>query len=322
MKTHLPKVQKTFVNDDLEKQLEEKGYVVLPSMMLEEEIVKMSAFYSQASANRIKGTQNLKKTIEDKDLRPKMSKMLKNILQRLVTELFVNHRAIAGHFIVKEPFVDSDIKIHHEFSFLDEKVFRPINLWSPLMDVNQSSGAIQVLDGSHRLGNPYRGHTLPSPYSKILPEFSIYCKQTEMSRRTAEHVRLEKGLRESFHTLTMSKGDLLVFDSKLLHQSFSVSSGQKRVAVAGLVAPKSAPLRVYFGNGNSTVEEYAITEDFFLTWNNIDSPERRYLLREFEHDFFTLEDQDEKLLNLLANGEADKTNWFRKAVRRLIENVN
>ena len=321
MKSHLPRVQKTFVSADLEKQLDEKGYVILPNMMLDEEIKEVNTFYLQASANGTKGQHDPKNTIDDKDFRPKMSRMVKNILQPHVTEIFVDHKVIAGHLIVKEPFVDSDIKIHHEFSFLDEKVFRPINLWSPLMDVDQSNGAIQVLDGSHRLENPYRGYTLPSPYSTIFPQFSIYCKQTQMSR-TDEHVRLEKGLHESFHTLAMSKGDLLVFDSKLLHQSFSVSSGQTRIAVAGLVAPMSAPLRIYFGKGNATIEEYGITEDFFLTWNNIDSPERSFLLRELEHDFFTLSNHDKKLLRLLANGESDKTNWFRKAVRRLIENVN
>ena len=316
MKPHLPKVQKTFVNENLEKQLEQKGYVVLPSMMLEEEIMEMNTFYSQASASRIKGEQDLKKTIEDKDLRPKMSKMLKNILQRLVTEFFVDHRVIAGHFIVKEPFVDADIKIHHEFSFLDEKVFRPINLWSPLIDVDVNTGAMQVLPESHNLSNLYRGYSLPSPYSRIFSDFPVFCKNVKM-KQTPRESKIGKKLLERFVTIPMKKGDLMVFDSRLLHRTYSVTENTTRVAAAGLVAPSRAELYNYQGKTNTLVEEYEINDDFYLTWNNFDSPEKEKLIRQFEHDFFTLCSEDERLLYRLANGRSDKLSWLPKAIRSL-----
>lgn len=100
----------------------------------------------------------------------------------------------------------------------------------------------------------------------------------------------------------MKKGEVLVFDSSLIHRSSKMLSEIKRIAVGGYVIPRMASLVHYHMNESDYIEEYQIDEEFFIKYYNGDKPDTSYnCTSRFKWRFGTMNEYDRIVLYQLAD---------------------
>ena len=71
--------------------------------------------------------------------------------------------------LVKWPGQDGAMGTHQDWTFVDERRFRSVTVWCPLVDVEQRNGALELLPGSHRILTHARcSPSLPETYQDPL----------------------------------------------------------------------------------------------------------------------------------------------------------
>lgn len=100
--------------------------------------------------------------ISDSSLRGEVTDAAGNLVREHLRPLFVSGTEILGAaFQVKPPSDRSQLNPHQDSSLLDEASRPGIYCWVPLVDVDERNGWLEVLPGSHRLGNVQRTLNVP-----------------------------------------------------------------------------------------------------------------------------------------------------------------
>lgn len=156
-----------------------------------------------------------------------------------------------GAFQIKPPSKVSELNPHQDAPVIDETKFNGLFVWIPLTDINEMNGAVYVLPKSHLIGNYQRSLNVPwifEPHTKLLWKYMkpIYLK----------------------------KGDILCWDSALIHASSSNLSNEKRVAITTTILPKNFKMVEFFKDKSTpidSVERYEVERSF---WENEDIMKR------------------------------------------------
>ncbi len=231
-------------NKEAENNLAHNGFTVVP-LITETDINELFALYknyfSEVSLNSSYADSNANSPAE---VKRKISEGILKILKPRINNLFENHEFLVSIFMTKKPTTDSSsqISMHQDPTLLiDESENQHIKIWCPLMDVDETNGALQMIRGSHLFLPPVHAVTVPNPYT------NIYDTLYEMKE-----------------CIRMKAGEALLFDNRTLHCSMPNSSGKIRItAIASIVAPnkqfislyknpkqKNAPIEVYFQDNN------------------------------------------------------------------------
>jgi hypothetical protein len=228
-----------FQSEQLNHELEKKGYVVLPLLdaaELEEFKNLHGKFKSQTpffhSTTFFKDV-DIKRSLNiegDKIFSPKLERLLKP------------HKNLGVSFLTKPTGHGGNMPIHQDWTIVDEEKFGSYTIWVPLQDVNEDNGAITVLDGSHRLHQSLRAPSLPIVISDI-----------------------EEEIKTRLKTLRMRAGEAFIFNHALVHASHINTSGTDRVAVTYGLVPKKAQLYFYHLNADNGTDQYEVPDDFFFT---------------------------------------------------------
>jgi hypothetical protein len=160
-------------------------------------------------------------------------------------------RAEPGVFQIKPASDKSNLIPHQDSMLVDEDKYVGICAWVCLVDSNTESGALFVLPGSHRFGIGYRSSMLKSPFEYVQDIIMEYSTVVEAKA-----------------------GQLVLFDSAIIHGSLMNKSGKVRTAVSGLIVPQAAEMIVTVIDSNTpkdTVDIYKLNEDYFLNKKEDDS---------------------------------------------------
>jgi ectoine hydroxylase-related dioxygenase (phytanoyl-CoA dioxygenase family) len=146
--------------------------------------------------------------------------------------------------MVKHPNDTSFSHAHQDWSIVDEESYTSINTWLPLTAVTRDNGAMRLLPQSHKIFNLPRGSYIENgnfDNQKILSE-------------------------KDFLTLNLLPGDLLLFDTRLVHASFNNTSEKTRVAVGNILIPEKASLFHYYKKNNS-INKVKLNDDFLFEYS-------------------------------------------------------
>ncbi len=144
--------------------------------------------------------------------------------------------------VYKPPGRSNAVPWHQDFI---SRAHEPLKLitWTAIDDVTAENGAMQVIPGSHRSG--------------YLPWYRVE-GETHHDRVRPEHVDAAQAI-----TVTLSAGDVLIFNAMLLHSSPECHSVHKRrayrVSYQGfdrLKTPRGMPLVVHGGLPQSLARRY------------------------------------------------------------------
>lgn len=255
------KEQEQIMRDvQLDKQLLEQGYVVIP-FLDEAEVNALVDFYYQHHP-KVQDGMYATAHVPDVAFRMKMNDYIKEVFNRAVEQTFMNHNALGGSYIAKGKGAQGTLQPHQDWNIVDEEEFRSFNVWVPLVDLKDDNGVIKILPESHSWLTTYRSANIPTAYGN-----------------------LNDILWQKMQPLYMKKGEALIYDHRLLHASGENSSDEIRLAAVFGIIPYKSSMRYYHKAGENTVEVFESNPEFFLYGNIFEGPKGLKSLGKFQFDF-------------------------------------
>lgn len=258
---------RVFRNEAHQKQFEEKGYIILP-FFNQAEIAELTAIYHQLHPKDEHGF--FPSTFsKDKNYRAIADREIKRICERPMHHYLQDIKTMCGAFIVKAPGPESAMCVHQDMTLVDESQYTGINIWTPLIDLNDENGTLEVLPKSHRIFPTYRGSTIAGIYEDVDEEIKKYLVK-----------------------VYPKAGEAVFFDQSIIHYSNANLSNQTRIVTNTYFTHKSAEFQIAYWNkdfGNKVEifkEDDAFMTDFEQFGNNIhDRPKVGESIGLVDYDF-------------------------------------
>lgn len=264
-KHYIPVFTPFFKDAAAQKELEEKGYVVVKNFINKNEIsALLNSFNEHANFN----ISNFHVSNYSKDFSKNVliDKEVKAILLPHIEKTLTNYRPITGLFYIKPANKKSNFHIHKDWSLIDERHFSSLHIWTALCDITNVNGNLFVYEGSHRSHANVRG----------CPNFE-YPKESILNRIKSPYKKVN---------IYLNEGDALVFDHRIKHGSLNNNSAKVRVTAGISVIPKNASLVHYHKNSSGTIEMYEVPDDFYLKFNLTELPDNIKSAAIVDHNFF------------------------------------
>lgn len=218
------------------------GYTVVEGVLSTREVTELTRLYLDLAPGDDHGL-----TIDylraDRELVRDLNALLTPVWDEHLDEIMVDHRVVMTTFVVKHRGQASEMFLHEDRSFVDERRDRAATIWMPLCDVGPDipNGGLELVPGSHRLPAGWSGVGTPDVI------------------RPWEHE-----LRRALVPVTLTAGSAVVYDTRTLHASGWNRTDQPRIAVACAVAPRSSRLVFVLASGRRHRLLHDVTEDFYL----------------------------------------------------------
>lgn len=249
-----------FSNDEHQHTYNNLGYVVIknciPDSIIEyanktyyDLISKQSGFVLNdkfQNSGRLEDT-NIRNIIIDE-----INKISVNILADIVIKENCEQKT-GGAFQIKPASSTSILNPHQDSPIIDETKYYATYVWIPLCDTNVKNGTLHVLPKSHLWGNFQRSLNVPWPFR--------------------DHI---KTLWKHMIPIDTNVGDIICFDSALIHSSTPNLSDKLRLAFTTCLLPKNYELVEYFCDQNTPknkIEMYYIDDYYYRNCNIEKRPE-------------------------------------------------
>jgi hypothetical protein len=175
----------------------------------------------------------------------------------LITRVFAPHiehhldgyRILNCNFYVKPPGT-GEFAIHQNWPAIADLNDTTVTVWCPLVDVVAENGALQLVEGSHKILPHVEGPNSP-------------CYFTHFRRAL-----IEKHLKPH----PMNAGEALIFDDSLIHWSANNDSEHARVAIQILCVPADVqPVYFFFDPQHpQRFEIIQVNSEFFVSSHMMD----------------------------------------------------
>lgn len=235
-----------FLNKAHQQQFDTDGYVKIP-VLTAACVSQLNDFFSSLHLPVAEGTKAVNYEGQDKQRDELIvAKVQEVFLPRLATVLGSDYFMDGGTFITKSVGDNSECKIHQDWNMLDETKHTSAIAWCPLIDVNQTNGALQAVKGSHRLFPTLRSVNIVPLYLPI-------------DDRTEPYLTC----------LEAKAGEVIFFSHRLFHGSKPNHQNQTRVAAVFGVLPKAATRLHYLRTNIRGADEVCVFEvDAAFYYNN------------------------------------------------------
>ena len=236
----------------MEKEFLEKGFVRVP-FLNPDELASCRSLFEQVDPGV--GT-SFYSSIDsrNKEYRMRVDQELRNRVAEKTKSFFVAYEPIAFTFIVKRSSPDTLIRMHVDDTHTDQNQFVSVNIWSPLVDTNETNGGLKVVQGSHLLPFPQRGLGLPFPYSNYEHLFRPFEKE-----------------------INLRAGEAIFYHDQLIHGSPPNRSGAIRPAIITGMIPREAQPLIYFrypGLPDTQCEKFEVSGDFWYEFDKSKRPDQ------------------------------------------------
>jgi len=239
----------------------ENGFVVLPAADDVNSDALLKVHYDLEPESRNHKDSYLYSTFycASRPVRQKVNEKLCAYFKPILEKYLVNYELFLGSFMVVK--FHAQGHFHQDWSSVDERLYSSINFWMPLQDVDESSGCLRVLPGSHNVTNYYRAET------------TGHCPFEEY----------KDIINQSMVALPIKKGQLIAFNHRTIHGTSSCSGGL-RVAVSLHLKPREAKLfHVYRPNMESTKANiHEVKPSFFIEHELYDEPKNAPIVSSVE----------------------------------------
>jgi ectoine hydroxylase-related dioxygenase (phytanoyl-CoA dioxygenase family) len=143
------------------------------------------------------------------------------VIQPRIEGILDRCRCVIGNFFHKQPSnEETQIHMHQDWSWVDERRHHSLSIWCPFQDVSEANGTLAVVPGSHRLTTQPRGFVTRFPYPHL---------EAILTQKYSRH-------------LTLKPGQAVLFHQRLFHWSGPNRTQSPRLAANCFVAPEEATL--------------------------------------------------------------------------------
>lgn len=230
----------------IQKEYELNGYVVLKNIISDTEIAEIESFFEQLKKLP---SYNVKDTFESsgnflcKETQKLIFEFVEQFMQK-ISERFVKidncDIGDGGTFFIKPTTQTSTLHPHQDSTVIDELNSYGIFVWIPLVDINDQNGALCVIPKSHTWGNIHRSQHIPWAFRKQY-----------------------KFLWNYMLPLYVNRGDIICFDTSIIHGSGINYTNKERVALCGAIFEKNHTKVEYLMKGKE-MRKYFVTKDYWL----------------------------------------------------------
>lgn len=197
-------MKRVFRDEKIQAEFERNGFVRLP-FYNQEEILYLNGLYEKLHPKEETGFYSSTFS-KDKAYRKTTDEEIRRVGSRSIDKYLQDVLVVCGSYIVKYPGPDSVMGVHQDMTLVDESEFTGINIWCPLVDLNDENGVLYALPKSHRIFPTYRGSSIPNIYDEIY-----------------------RAIPEQMEPIYLKAGEAIFFDQSILHYSPPNLSKDKRV---------------------------------------------------------------------------------------------
>lgn len=184
----------------------------------------------------------------DNSNRRRLHESIVEIVGPALQSIMPGYVCAASNFVVKRAGAgDSKVPLHQDFSFVDPRLYRSVNVWIPLVDVTMRNGCLMLLPGSQRVVGISAPGTGAPPWENI---------RGNLEAMLVAH--------------PVSAGTAIVYDGNLLHASEANQSSQIRIAANCVMLPRDVPPRIYVATAAPNIlDVYEFGRDSFHCFDPI-----------------------------------------------------
>lgn len=250
------------IDAKIKTELESEGYVILKNFFDTKTIENTRKEVVEIIENHnINLNQNFINSgrLPSSELRESVLKYTRNFGIKFLSPL-INQRTATlntgGALQLKPVGLESELNPHQDTPIVDETLNSAVYAWIPLQETNKKNGTITFLPKSHLWGNHQRSLNVPWAF-----------------------IMHEQLLKKYMVPVQTNSGDLILFDSAIIHGSLPNLSQQPRLAFTTCILPKNYKLIHYFIDDNTPknmVDVYILNETFFINEDIMKRPPEQY----------------------------------------------
>ena len=237
-------MERIFSDSEMEQEFRQNGYAVRPFLGADE----IKAFNDLCESLLVEIPMDYYTTpfSQDIDYRRRIYEGIKAIVQEKLKKIIPHYRLCIGAFLTKRAKSErGKVGLHQDYSFVDNTIHTGVNIWCPLINVDEHNGGMKVVIGSHTfIKHISATPTNPSPFTPVSEELD-----TEFTTK-----------------LSIRAGSALVYDGSLLHGSDENLSEHPRIAFGCVLVPETVAPRLYTWNEQAPtkLDILEVTEEFLL----------------------------------------------------------
>jgi hypothetical protein len=178
--------------------------------------------------------------INNPDYRRAVTEGMSAIITPILDSFITNYEILFVNFLVKLPNDNNYIGVHQDWNFVDEQQAEALNFWFPLVDVNDENGNLYMLESSQDFFKQTRG----TPYVNYFSGFESAMEQTAVP-------------------LNPNRGQMLLYQGRIVHFSRPNLSGRARVAIGGVLIPRGVAPVHYRYVQTGKWRKYFVNKSFF-----------------------------------------------------------
>lgn len=232
-----------FNNEQLDKQFELNGFVVIP-LLNNTEIKQLNDAYQGELFNNPEGFYSTSFS-KNENIKSLLNKTINDVIEPKAKNIFNPFKPLGSCYLSKSPGQKGEMPIHQDWTVVDESKYDSITIWIPLQDVNETNGTLQVIPGSHRFSDAIRSPFFDNPLADI-----------------------ENDLKKDLQLVNLKAGEAIIFSQALIHASPANKKEETRLAVTYGLIPEEAELLFYYANKEPKLaEKYVVPINFFEKYN-------------------------------------------------------
>ncbi len=244
---------RVFLDSDVNRQFLREGYAVTP-LLGPEELQRLRDLYFTLGPDP-NNKLNVEFTINfsDGDVRRRMNQGIHRILAPKVEALLNDYTLFGCNFLAKLP-GRPEMALHQDNSLVDELNHISLNIWCPLVDVDESNGCLTVVPQSHRWSNQFRAHgdwLDRSPFSQV--------------RDILDQPRFKQAN-------PMRAGQALFYHSRTMHGSLANATSEIRLTTLSGLRPRGLRVRYVHRLNEEQAEIFDADDSFY--WRELFFAER------------------------------------------------
>lgn len=223
----------TFKDKSLQEAFSDNGYVVI-RLAEADELKRLAEAYQKLYPYNQEGCvfsyhdANL-------DRQAKAQSLLRQMIVAHASSFLDAYRFVNSSFVVKYPGEAGIIHPHTDYTFVDDRQYAAVAVWTPLTETSATAGRLHVVPGSHRY-TPLCGSNLIRKYDDV-----------QLSDMTE---------------IELDLGHAVCYDLRTIHASPANTSSAPRIAANCVLIPEEADLW-HVTRQDQEILIYSVDNDFY-----------------------------------------------------------